>query len=114
MVYSSPSKIPDLEFSETCGIFIDLLESDPAPEPGTFVVSVKAKGVHTGHWFPARVGSVYIIKTARLVRRRDPHARPRYQLRCFRGTVEDLAGAIADQIRVIRITWYRRGKKLCI
>lgn len=97
---------------ETCGLYIDLPPKDLGPVQGDFILTVK-RGTRTPHWID-RVGSVYIIESARKVQRRKPSQKIRYQLRCFRSTREDFCRAVVDEEwkkanRYFRFQWYKRG-----
>lgn len=98
---------------ETCGLYIDLFPSEPAPKPGDFIVSQKkAPAGDRRHWFPAHVGSVYQVITVRKVKRKDETARPRYVMRCFRSNVEEMEASEKAKPKPhwFRFRWYPRGK----
>lgn len=78
----------------SCGLYIDIGYGGEAPMPGD--------------WIATEAGSRYLVTSSRLVRRRSVHAQQqRYQLRCDRLPKDE---PIPDDVVVIWLSWYRRGR----
>ncbi|MDI6911504.1 hypothetical protein [Nocardioides sp.] len=84
-----------VEVGGGCGLFIDLPAEDQAPA--------------VGDWIATEAGSRYLVDQVRVVRRRKPAATTvRYQLRNLRLPKHTPP---PDDVRVIWLTWYPRGRR---
>jgi len=87
----------------TCGLYMDLVgqaeaESVRLPVPGDSVVSVRRDGNY---------GSGYLVRDVREVRRRDPQAPVRVQMRCRRVPVSE---ALSVAGACWQMSWYPRRR----
>lgn len=82
----------------TKSIFMDMVQRNPGPKKGDYIVTVGKRGI----------GTTYLVVSSYRVRRKDPTAFPRYQMkvRVIDKVPDDLGEAKLFQLR-----WYPRRKK---
>lgn len=96
--HTTPERVVDaddqvIEVGGHCGLFVDLSPDDAAPA--------------IGDWLATHAGSRYLVDHVRVVRRRQPATAVRYQLRTLRLPKHTTA---PDDVRVIWLSWYPRGR----
>lgn len=83
---------------ELCRLFLDMQDEKDIPAPDDWLVTQGKKGY----------GSVYLIASARRVKRKVAGAPPRFSLECFRGyTIADVRAS--EDKKVWTLEWYARG-----
>lgn len=97
--HTAPSWLLDghgqvLEVGGHCGLFIDMPADDPAPA--------------IGDWIATEAGTRYLVDHVHTVRRRTPVPTVRYQLQNLRLPKH---AEPPDDVRVIWLTWYPRGRR---
>lgn len=81
--------------TRTKSIYMDMPCRNPGPKAGDYVVTVGKRGV----------GTVYFVVSSYRVRRKDPAAYPRYQMRVR--VVNELPGDLGTA-KVFELRWYPR------